>query len=369
MTDELINGRAFTFSSGLKTLDPFEGYQLVRERGGRAVETSGNSARAATEVLVVADDLASGKEETAYVKDAREKGVEVMAESAFWRAVGFEPPAGDAADHWVLVDTRMETAHEVWTRRIQKAVERGNLEMVLNGVVSEISTLARSNAATENAPAWDGTVAPYTLFIQHGTAKKTSMGDWKVVACGFLTGDEVFTENAGGVTRLDDGTVVTDTLHGKFLDGREKNPVPWAEWRDEIGKVVVRDRYAPMTCEYLFDGLRMCSRYDLLGLDTSACTSMRCMFRGSASVEDFTFVRRFDTSKVADMTEMFAGCIAARFVDCRDWDFSGVEETRSMFANSPATVLCAGDERSAAPAFDSGACEGVWLSSAGGPSR
>lgn len=184
---------------------------------------------------------------------------------------------------------------------------------------------------TENKPAWDGTVAPYTLFIQHGSVKSTSLGGWNIIACGFLTGNEQFGDNVGSITRLPDGTIVMDTLN--------KNAVPWAEWRNDIGKVVVNDRYMPRSCACLFDGLPRCAEYDILGLDTSRTTSMRAMFRGNASIDSFMVTDRFDTSSVTDMNSMFFGCTGARVINCIGWDISKVTNMESMFENSPAAVL------------------------------
>lgn len=78
MTLEDIQGRSFSFAKGLKTLDPIEGYQLVREYGGIAAVTSGNTVKSSTGVFVVADELANGTDAKAYVADAKAKGVTVI---------------------------------------------------------------------------------------------------------------------------------------------------------------------------------------------------------------------------------------------------------------------------------------------------
>lgn len=239
------------------------------------------------------------------------------------------------------------------------AAENGDLDEKTRGVVSEIGTWARSNAMTENKPAWDGSVAPYTLFIQHGSVKSTSFGGWNIIACGFLSGDEQFGDNVGSVARLPDGTIAMDTLN--------KGAVPWAEWRNDIGKVVVNDRYAPSSCACLFDGLPRCAEYDILGLDTSRATSMRAMFRGSTSIDSFMATDRFDTSSVTDMSSMFFGCIGARVINCMGWDISRVTNMESMFDNSPAAVLFDGGNVSIPEyvkqghMFDTGARAGLWL--------
>ncbi|MBR3326969.1 MAG: BspA family leucine-rich repeat surface protein [Atopobiaceae bacterium] len=303
--DITIQGKSFSFANGLLTLDPFEGYQIVRERGGIPAIIKSNAVKAGTDYFVVTDDLAYGIKETAYVVKAQVKGVTIVPESVFWDATGLKLSPKGVADHWILVDD---------------SIEEGKVDV-------------------SNKPAWDGTVAPYKLFIQHSSVKSTHAGGWNVIACGFLMGDESFTENAGAVTRLPDGTIIMDTLHGFFLDGTPKNPVPWAEWRNDVGKVIICDRYKPTSCAYLFDGLQRCAEYDLSGLDTSNAVSMRAMFRGSASVDYFMTTDRFRTSNVTDMGSMFFGCIGARVINCIDWDISKVVTMESMFENSPAAVL------------------------------
>ena len=293
-----IAGKSFSFASGLLTLDPFEGYQIVCEHGGIARQIRSNtSVQADTDYLVVTNDLAQGAKRAAYIDNAKSKGVEVISEDEFWDMVGIRLGPDGVADHWVLVDDYLEG---------------GRVDV-------------------SNKPAWDGTVAPYKLFIQCRSAKSTHAGGWKVIACGFLEGTEEFKENVGAIRRLPDGTVIMDTLN--------KEAVPWGEWRNEIGKVVVNDRFAPKSCAYLFDGLQRCSEFDLNGLDTSGATSMRAMFRGCSSIDYFMATDRFDTSLVSDMWCMFFGCINARVINCIGWDLTQVTSMQMMFENSPAAVL------------------------------
>lgn len=296
--DNLLEGKSFSFATGLLTLDPFEGYQIVCKHGGIARQIRSNtSVQADTDYLVVTNDLAQGAKRAAYIDNAKSKGVEVISEDEFWDMVGIKLGPDGVADHWVLVDDYLEG---------------GRVDV-------------------SNKPAWDGTVAPYKLFIQCRSAKSTHAGGWKVIACGFLEGTEEFKENVGAITRLPDGPVVMDTLN--------KETVPWGEWRNEIGKVIVNDRFAPKSCAYLFDGLQRCSEFDLNGLDTSGATSMRAMFRGCSSIDYFMATDRFDTSLVSDMWCMFFGCINARVINCIGWDLTQVTSMQMMFENSPAAVL------------------------------
>lgn len=331
MSVSTIAGKSFSFGLGLLTLDPFEGYQLVREHGGISREIRSNSVKATTDYFVVADELANGAKQTAYVDDAKSKGVTVIGESAFWKLIDITPAPEGIADHWVVVDVHMEPMQRSWENRLKKAAETGNFNEKVRDIVGEIGTWARSNSLTENKPAWDGAVAPYKLFIQHSSVKSTNYGGWKIVGCGFLSGDEEFGDNVGSITRLPDGTIVMDTLN--------KAAVPWAEWRDKIGQVTIVDKYSPSSCAFLFDGLSNCSDYDFLGLDTSNSTSMKAMFRGNASIDSFVTTNRFDTSHVMDMSGMFFGCIGASVVNCIGWDISKVSTMESMFENSPASVL------------------------------
>lgn len=295
--DIIFQDKSFSFANGLLTLDPFEGYQIVRERGGTPIRIKNNSVKAGTDYFIVTDDLAYGIKETAYVAKARSRGVTIVPESVFWDATRLKLVPEGIADHWVVVDD---------------SIDEGKVDV-------------------SNKPAWDGSIAPYKLFIQHSSVKTTHSGGWSIVACGFLTGEEVFGENVGSITRHANDTVVMDTLN--------KAAAPWVEWRNDIGKVVVNDRYMPTSCSFLFDGLPRCAEYDLSGLDTSNATSMRAMFRGSASVDYFMTTDRFKTSTVTDMSSMFFGCISARAINCIGWDISVVTTMESMFENSPAAVL------------------------------
>lgn len=323
MASEKVRGRSFSFAKGLRTLDPFEGYQLVGEHKGIPVVINGNAVKSSTEFFVVTDELANGIDNKAYVEDAKAKGATIIGETAFWNMLDIHPAPEGVADHWVVVDNHMESKQRVWESRLRKAAENGDLDERARDVVGEIGTWARSNAMTENKPAWDGSVAPYALFIQHGSVKSTSLGGWNIIACGFLSGDEQFGDNVGSIA----------------ANALSKKAVPWAEWRNDIGKVVVSDRYTPSSCACLFDGLPRCAEYDILGLDTSRATSMRAMFRGNASIDSFMATGRFDTSSVIDMSSMFFGCISARVINCMGWDISSVTSMESMFENSPAAVL------------------------------
>ena len=323
--DVAFSGKSFSFANGLMTLDSFEGYQIVQERGGIPIRINSNSVKANTNFFVVTDDVAYGVKPAGYVDKAKSKGAKIVPESVFRNAAGMPLDSEGIADHWVVVDD---------------SLEEGKVDV-------------------SNKPAWDGTVAPYKLFIQHGSVKSTHAGGWKVIACGSLSGEEDFKENVGTITRLPDGTVVTDTLN--------KEAVPWAEWRNDIGKVVINDRFKPTSCAYLFDGLQRCAEFDLTGLDTSAAISMRAMFRGCSSIDYFMTTDRFDTSLVTDMWCMFFGCLSARVINCIGWDLSKVKSMVMMFENSPAAVLL--DEKNlplpegidTARMFDTTPKEGRWL--------
>ena len=296
-----FSDKKFSFANSLTTLDPFEGYQLVAERGGIGLgaKANGTSSRQA-DFLVVTDDLVLGARRASYVDNAISRGTSVIGESDFWDMMHIELAAKDIADHWVIVDD---------------ALDGGKIDV-------------------SNQPAWDGTVAPYKLFIQHGTAKSTHAGGWKIVACGFLTDEET-----------------NDEPHYGSAISVKKDAIQWTSWGNpmlggdfcgvgaNIGKVIVRDRYAPKSCKFLFDGLQRCVEFDLSGLDTSEATDMRGMFRGCSSVKYFMTTDRFKTSNVTDMSEMFFGCINAQVINCIGWDLSKVTTMYMMFENSPAAVL------------------------------
>lgn len=152
---------------------------------------SNTSVQADTDYLVVASDLAQGAKHAAYIDSAKSKGVEVISEDEFWDLVGITLSPDGVTDHWVLDD----------------------------------DYLKGGRVDASNKPAWDGSVAPYKLFIQCRSAKSTHAGGWKVIACGFLEDTEGFKENVGAITKLPGGAVVMDTLN--------KEAVPWGEWRNE----------------------------------------------------------------------------------------------------------------------------------------
>lgn len=304
MDAAVFAGKSFKFSKGLVTMDPYEGSKTVELLGGIVAESSPG-------YLVVSDQAADAETPPKYVENARQKGIVVLSESSFRSMAGMAEQKIGIADRWVVVDDYLE---------------EGKIDV-------------------SNSPGWDGTVPKYKLFIQCGTAKTTSAGGWRVVDCGELS--------------------LTGYTSGNFSGAN--NPVPWGRWRNDIGAVVVRDKYAPTSCEWLFDGLVYCTKFDLSGLDTSRATSMRGMFRGCSSIDYFMATDRFDTSNVTSMSEMFFGCINAQVINCIGWDLSSVNSMYMMFENSPAAVLF-DDANIPIPEridsrrmFDSGPREGRWL--------
>ncbi|MCH4083542.1 MAG: DUF285 domain-containing protein [Olsenella sp.] len=190
-----------------------------------------------------------------------------------------------------------------------------------------------------NEPAWDGTIAPYKLFIQHGNKKSTHSGGWNVIAQGEL--------NPAGYPEFDS--------------------TPWQKWRLDIGGAFVVDTYKPLTCAGLFDGLNMCSTFDLRRLDTSDSTSIRNMFRGCSSVRYLFDVERFNTSNVTNADQAFMGCISLKVVNLAGWDVSTLVSAENMFESCGAFVLMDSNMRDKVSAlgdtkmFGHSATEGSWM--------
>jgi hypothetical protein len=277
-----IEGKSFCFSKSILSIDPFEGCQLVVNQHGVPCK----SVTSSTDYLVVSDDIAAGSTSKKYVEEAKAKGASILAESQFLDMADFHQSPAGTADHWIIIDDYLEDG----------------------------------KADVSNAPAWDNTVAPYKLFIQHGSVKTTDDGGWNIVGCGLI--DPV-------------GYSAPNVISNGNITGM----VPWSKWSNDIGSVIVKDAYAPKSCAFLFDGLSRCSSIDLSGMDTSNATSMVAMFRGCASIDYFMTTDRFKTNNVTDMSGAFFGCISARVINCIGWDLAKVESMASMFENSPAAVL------------------------------
>ncbi len=111
--------------------------------------------------------------------------------------------------------------------------------------------------------------------------------------------------------------------------------------KNEITKVVIEPSFKtqrPTTCESWFSGMSNATFEGLENLNTTECTSMKDMFRGtSISSLDFStddLKLTFKTSKVTDMSGMFADCTSLTTLDLSSSNFSTANVTtmKDMFS-------------------------------------
>ena len=109
----------------------------------------------------------------------------------------------------------------------------------------------------------------------------------------------------------------------------------------DIDHVVIEKTFAymrPTTCESWFSGMSKATFDGLENLNTTECTSMKDMFRGtSISSLDFSTADlklTFKTSKVTDMSGMFADCTSLTTLDLSSSNFSTANVTtmKDMFS-------------------------------------
>ena len=82
----------------------------------------------------------------------------------------------------------------------------------------------------------------------------------------------------------------------------------------------------------LFAGCSKFTEMNLLGLDTSSVTSMSYMFQDCSHLKSLN-ADDWNTSNVTDMTHMFCDCSSLAALDVSGWDTSNVTNMWSMFYN------------------------------------
>jgi len=82
---------------------------------------------------------------------------------------------------------------------------------------------------------------------------------------------------------------------------------------------------------YIFSGCKKLPSLNLSNFDTSSVKMMGHMFRECSSIESIVFGNKFNTSKVHDMTFMFAGCTSSTSLDLSRFDTSSVTSMSDMF--------------------------------------
>ena len=123
-----------------------------------------------------------------------------------------------------------------------------------------------------------------------------------------------------------EGRTVGAVYKAEAFDGHR-----WGELAADVETVsVVDEGVAPRFTAYWFYGFDRMTSCDLGKLDTSNVAGMDWMFAGCASIAGLD-LSGFDTSGVVDMSWMFAGCRALRSLDLSGFETSRVEEMTGMF--------------------------------------
>lgn len=135
-------------------------------------------------------------------------------------------------------------------------------------------------------------------------------------------------------------------------------PWPWKEYAGQIKSVSFAEQFAPFDTANMFDGctnltafhgenfatwnitdmhamFRGCSRLTLLnvtGWNTSNVTDMSDMFSGCTALQGITGLSSFNTASVTKMDEMFQNCAALVDMDLRSFDSTLLASMTDMFA-------------------------------------
>lgn len=387
-----FDGKLIAIGKGFKTTTPDEVSAIVRQSGGHI----GNADKPC-DMFIVSDkaleDEKNGKLPI-YLNTARNTGNRIVSETEFWDMTGIDNGEG-GANRWVLVDPRFDPANDNvliselrsslkdqlcrWDdsdfNEIKDSISRihpsySSLDEIISSICKSAGNHANRAAENENNPSWDNNVtnvsiAPYRLYIQRWTTKSVGKGAWSIIACGTLDNNgypllkpTTCFHNEG------ESTLTSQPVGGEYSMGS----TPWYPWRRNIGRVVVSDKWSPLSCAHLFDGLERCPDFDIGLLDTSQATSMESMFSGCSSVENLIDIDRFDTSQVTSCAHMFATCLSLRVVSMDGWDVSRLSNVDGMFSSSSNTYVIATKKFSeilsdGKAVFDSGTRTGMWIES------
>jgi len=118
--------------------------------------------------------------------------------------------------------------------------------------------------------------------------------------------------------------------------------VPWYGNRANVKSVIMVDRIKPVSTAYWFYQFRVCSKFDMTNLNTSAVKNMKWMFyyagQNSAVTQmDFIGLEQWDTSSVENMEYLlnYAAYYAGSFeLDLSGWDTSSATNFNGLFGNA-----------------------------------
>ena len=119
-------------------------------------------------------------------------------------------------------------------------------------------------------------------------------------------------------------------IGGEKYSNANENRTPWHEHLNTIKNIKILDEIKPAYTSWWFGGMTMIEKIDgIQYLNTKNTVSMNGMFAESA-IQNIN-LDSFDTSKVTDMSYMFAVCPILNNIDISTWDTSKVTDMSNMF--------------------------------------
>ena len=112
---------------------------------------------------------------------------------------------------------------------------------------------------------------------------------------------------------------------------------PWRIIRmetEKIKKVIIKKGVRTgCNADWMFVGMKACTKIDAAELDTSALVSMRFMFGGCRSLTDISTLAKWNVSGVTDMSCLFGCCSSLKDISpLKKWNMSNVVDMSHMFA-------------------------------------
>ena len=139
-----------------------------------------------------------------------------------------------------------------------------------------------------------------------------------------------FDEESGVLTFRRTEEVLESTEGRIVFDGidslDEQSDTPWAEYRNDISKVVVEDKFSPSCMASWFEGCENLEEAELKELDTSNVTDMSNLFKGCASLKELD-LSGFDTECLEKTSGMFEGCENLEVIYASErWNLAALEK-------------------------------------------
>lgn len=189
-------------------------------------------------------------------------------------------------------------------------------------------------AVVEEGHGVEDAIAEFTAdesFISSASSEGVSLGrDERVPFAIYSADDNSLSFYKRSIYPNPDTTFEGKTVTNLYL-WVESGSVTWSGIQRDVQTVTVVDEgIKPAKLTGWFNSFENCNSFDLAKLDTSASTSMTCMFQNCFAVEELD-LSTFDFSNSKDISQMFFSCQSLNNLDLSNWDVSKVEDMRSCF--------------------------------------